>query len=299
MLPDELERVADRHVPGAGKLDIQRLSHGVVNDTYQVRRGAGTYAMRVAASNPPDLGLDRAWEARVLERAAAAGLAPAVEYCDPQRGILISRWADGRQWQSADVRRRSGISRMAELVRRIHALPMPAPARLMSAGMWIDYYTAAARGSVAPDSDTAEALRTAAGERLAALQSVDPVVCHSDLHTLNLIDGGDALVLLDWEYAHGGDPYWDLAGWSANNDFEDPLRHDLLAAYIGRSPAPSESLRLNQLAWLYDYVCLLWCELYLTRYADRGPSEAAQNGVAARARLLAGRLLATASSRAD
>jgi len=299
MSPDELERVADRHVPGAGKLDIQRLSHGVVNDTYQVRRGGAAYAMRVAAHNPPDFGLDRAWEARVLERAAAAGLAPAVEYCDPERGILISRWAPGRQWLSADVRRRSGISRMAELMRRIHALPMPVPARLMNAGMWIDYYTVAARRNVAPDSDTAAALRTAAGERLAALRSVDPVVCHSDLHTLNLIDGGDALVLLDWEYAHGGDPYWDLAGWSANNDFDDPLRQDLLAAYLGRPPAPSEYLRLHQLAWLYDYVCLLWCELYLTRYADGGPSEAAESGVAARARQLAGRLIATASSRAD
>ena len=52
MLPDELERVADRHVPGAGKLDIERLSHGVVNDTYQVRRGGAAYAMRVAAHNP-------------------------------------------------------------------------------------------------------------------------------------------------------------------------------------------------------------------------------------------------------
>lgn len=299
MLPDELERLADRHVPGAGKPDIQCLSHGVMNDTYRVRRGSAAFAMRVAACDPPDLGLDRAWEARVLERAAGAGLAPAVEYCDPQRGILISRWVLGRQWHSADVRRRSAISRMAELVRRIHALPMPKPARLMNAGMWIDYYAAAARHNLGPDSGAAAALRTAAGERLAALQSVDPVVCHSDLHTLNLIDGGDALVLLDWEYAHGGDPYWDLAGWSANNDFDHPLRHDLLAAYIGRPPTPSEYLRLEHLAWLYDYVCLLWCELSLTRYGYAKPRDAASNGVAARARQLAGRLVATASSRAD
>src|SRR3984957_3142844 len=299
MLPDELERVADSHVPGAGAVDIHRLSHGVVNDTYRVLRDGTAYAMRVAASNPCDSGFDRAWEARVLECAVPADLAPVMEYCDPQRGILISRWALGRLWSPADVRRRSGISRMAELLRRIHALPMPAPARLMNARMWIDYYTAAARRELAADSDLAAALRSAAAERLAALRSVDPVVCHSDLHTLNLIDGGDALVLLDWEYAHGGDPYWDLAGWSANNDFGDPLRHDLLAAYIGRSPTPSEYLRLNQLAWLYDYVCLLWCELTLTRYADRGPSEAAEDGVAARARQLAGRLIATASSRAE
>jgi hypothetical protein len=37
----------------------------------------------------------------------------------------------------------------------------------------------------------------------------------------------------------------------------------------------------------------------VTRYADAKPREAAQNGVAARARQLAGRLIATASSRAD
>ena len=47
---------------------------------------------------------------------------------------------------------------------------------------------------------------------LAALPNLDPVVCHSDLHTLNLIDCGDSLVLLDWEYAHASDPLWDLAG---------------------------------------------------------------------------------------
>ncbi len=44
------------------------------------------------------------------------------------------------------------------------------------------------------------------------------VVCHSDLHPMNLICGAESLILLDWEYAHVADPLWDLAGWSANND---------------------------------------------------------------------------------
>ena len=299
MLPDELESVAARHVPGEGKVDILRLSSGLVNETYRVLRDGRAYAMRLAASNRRDLGPDRTWESRVLERAIGADLAPVREYCNPQRGILIARWVDGRQWSPAETRRRPNISRMADLVRRIHALPLPAPARVMSPRKWIDYYGAAL--ARLPDTRGARDLSAAAVQRLAALAalpSVDSVVCHSDLHSLNLIDRGDSLVLLDWEYAHASDPLWDLAGWSANNDFGDELAHELVASYAGRPPTNDEYLRLRLLSWLYDYVCLLWSELYLS--LDRGvaPGVAVQgdatvDGVAARVLALADRLNAS------
>jgi hypothetical protein len=106
---------------------------------------------------------------------------------------------------------------------------------------------------------------------------------------------------------------WDLAGWSANNDLEDNLRHDLLASYTGRPPAQTDYLRLQLLGWLYDYVCLLWSELYLNLHRNERPGvdspgadspgvnssgvnspgaalDDPQGGVAARARLLAARL---------
>jgi thiamine kinase len=308
MLSDELESVVSHHVPGEGKLDIHRLSSGLVNETYRVLRDGRAYALRVAAANSYDLGLDRAWEARVLERAVAADLAPVLEYRDPQRGILIARWVDGRLWSPVDVRRPSNVARMAELMRQIHALPMPAPARVMSPATWIEYYGAAltrqqgdvsAETSVQPrDTRGARDLPAAATRRLAALAAlpcVDPVVCHSDLHTLNLVDRGNSLVLLDWEYAHAADPLWDLAGWSANNDLEDNLKHDLLASYTGRPPTPNEYLRLQLLGWLYDYVCLLWSELYLNRHRGEPPCVDTLGGtpgddIADRARLLAARL---------
>ena len=307
MPPDELESVLSRCVPGEGNLDIHRLGNGLVNETYRVLRDGSAYAVRVAAANSFDLGLDRAWEAHVLERAVAADLAPELAYCDPQRGILIARWVDGRSWGPVDVRRQSNIARMAELMRRIHALPIPAPARVMSPTTWIGHYSAAARQNAAGARTAAEELRTAATARLAALAllpSVDPVVCHSDLHTLNLVDRGRSLVLLDWEYAHAADPIWDLAGWSANNDLEDELKHDLLASYAGRPPTRNEYQRLELLGWLYDYVCLLWSELYLNLHRDDRPGAAAPGGetpggIAARARLLAARLNASPSSRAD
>jgi thiamine kinase len=318
MPPDELEGILSRHVPGGGKLEFHRLGNGLVNETYRVLRGGSAYVLRVAAANSYDLGLDRAWEARVLERAGAADLAPVPVYCDPRRGILISRWVDGRPWSPGDVRRQSNIARMAELMRRIHALPMPAPARLMSPAKWIEYYRAAltrhpdvsAETQASPDARGARDLSAAAAWRLTELSVLpggDPVVCHSDLHTLNLVDRGDSLLLLDWEYAHAADPLWDLAGWGANNDLEDNLRHDLLASYTGRPPTRTEYLRLQLLGWLYDYVCLLWSELYLNLHRNERPGVDTpgaapgdpQGGVAARARLLAARLHASPSGRAD
>ncbi len=280
-----MRRLVARHVPGTGPPDVQRLGGGLVNETYRVLRDGAAYALRVAAANPYDLGVDREWEARVLAHAAAADLAPVVEYFDPKRGILVSRWQAGQSWSPTDVRRPANISRMAALARRIHALPLPLPTRRMSPATWIDYYSGAAREGAGAALRPAAALQLAA---LAQLPMVTPVLCHSDLHSLNVLDRGVSLILLDWEYAHASDPLWDLASWSAGNDLEDSLTHALLKEYLGRAPTGNEYLRLRLLVWLYDYVCLLWSELYLNLARDRRSDE--PGAVAGRVRLLAARL---------
>ena len=283
MLPDELRLFADRHVPGTGPVDIHRSGGGLVNETYRVLRDGVTYALRVVAANPYDLGVDRDWEGQVLKAACAADLAPAVEHFDPRRGILITRWEAGQSWSEAAVRRPTNIRRMAGLMRRIHALPVPTPARLMSPAKWIDYYWAGAHAGAAAALRPTATLQLAL---LARLPMAAPALCHSDLHSLNLIDRGASLILLDWEYAHASDPLWDLASWSANNDLEDSLQHDLLKSYLLRSPTGNEYLRLRLLGWLYDYVCLLWSELYLNLAREGRPDAA----VASRTQLLSERL---------
>ncbi len=124
------------------------------------------------------------------------------------------------------------------------------------------------------------------GAALGALPSVPSVLCHSDLHAANLVAGEGGLTLLDWEYAHLSEAFWDLAGWSCNNDLAEEARRLLLSSYLGRTPRDEETERLEHLAWLYDYVCVLWSELF----AARGGAEA--GAVSARARFLAERLYA-------
>ena len=100
----------------------------------------------------------------------------------------------------------------------------------------------------------------------------------------NLLQENESLILLDWEYAHVADPLWDLAGWSANNDLEADVQWGLLTRYLGSAPDPGRWQRFRSLLWLYDYVCLLWSQLYLDLRRE------AADGIAERARLLDARL---------
>lgn len=287
MCPSRPEAVAERWVPGDGPVDVEPLTAGLVNDSWRVARAGRLYSLRLAGSDGVDLGLDRAWECRVLARAAAAGLAPAIVCCEPSRGILIAEWVSGRVWSVDETRTRENVQAMALLLRTVHALEIPRPARVMNPAAWIRRYAAAAPPAEVPATGRSPQLRAAADARLTRLAAEGQpraVLCHSDLHRHNL-SVCSGLTLLDWEYAHVTDPLWDLAGWAANNDWTEELAADLLARYLDRSATPQESQRLRLLGWLYDYVCLQWSELYLKQRPG-----VASGAICARAERLAMRL---------
>jgi aminoglycoside phosphotransferase (APT) family kinase protein len=311
MPPEELESVLESFVPGDGPMVVERLGSGLVNESYRVVRGGLAYTVRVPAVQAAELGLERAWECRVLERAAAAGIAPWPERCDPERGILISRWVEGTSWTREETLSPGNIARMAGLVRRVHRLAAGAPARCMTPSDWVVHYSRPPAGrtsgasmrilepaaapvagaAAAPilDEAGAQALDEAGARYLARLHALprpSPVLCHSDLHAANLVATHRHLVLLDWEYAHVSDGFWDLAGWACNMDMDPGARGAFLRAYLGRDPVAEEAERIEVMAWLYDYVCVLWSLVYLR---TRGGG-AAPGVVRRRARELARRL---------
>ncbi len=292
-----LEQLAARCVPGSGPLQIHPLGSGLVNRSYRVGRDGRLFSLRVAAPRAAQLGLDRNWECRVLRCAADAGLAPAVEHCAPRARIVVTRWVEGESWSVEQAAQSAIIARVAALARRVHALPLLDKARVASPLQWIAFYRARLerrRGQSSqhpgparsrPELDRqAQALLDALGGEPAAA----PVLCHSDLHVQNvLVDSGGALLILDWEYAHVSEALWDLAGWAANGDLTAECRNRLLRCYLTREPSAAEAARLSRLAWLYDYVCVLWSELYLSSRPDDEPGRA---DVSARALRLVERL---------
>ena len=53
------------------------------------------------------------------------------------------------------------------------------------------------------------------------------------------------VAMLDWEYAHVADPFWDLAGWCANTDLPAESQWRLLSDYGGSPPASGDWQRLR------------------------------------------------------
>ena len=52
---------------------------------------------------------------------------------------------------------------------------------------------------------------------------------------------GDTLLIVDWEYAGMGHPFFDLGNLSVNNDFDEDDDERLLSAYHGRRPRRSRA----------------------------------------------------------
>ncbi len=57
---------------------------------------------------------------------------------------------------------------------------------------------------------------------------------HNDLLAANLIDDGERLWLIDWDYAGFNSPLFDLANLSSNNALTPDLETLLLQRYFGR-----------------------------------------------------------------
>ena len=309
MSPQWLEDIASRWIPGEGPVDIRLLGHGLVNQSYRVARAGRLYSLRLARPDSGDLGLDDAWECRVLSGAAAAGLAPVVHRCDPN-GVLVADWVPGLAWTAAETRLTANLEAMAHLLRRVHALAAPEPQRTGGPETWIAHYSAVLTRSPISAARRSASRRAAAHvrrERLSEIPAPNPALCHSDLHRFN-VAVGERLLLLDWEYAHVGDPYWDLAGWVSNNDGDEAFAAQFLTSYLERAARPEEAARLRLMMWLYDYVCLLWSEVYSSqrlgafsaavarpasesaRATVAGAAAGAAASVAVRAELLARRL---------
>ena len=101
--------------------------------------------------------------------------------------------------------------------------------------------------------------RAVAAQIAAVRPTPERAPCHNDLLTANLIRArGGALMLVDWEYAGMGDPFFDLGNLSVNNDFDDQADMRLLTAYLGAPPGPREVAGLRLMRAMSDVREAAW-----------------------------------------
>lgn len=209
---------------GEPPLRIEALPGGVVNRTFRIATRVGDYVLRLHpdAARSAGLGIDRAAEVEAQRLAAAAGLAPRVVAVAADHAFLVSEYVAGQRADAARLAAPSGMARFGATLARLRGLVPVGASRALSAQPSLIERTrrlvAAARAGA--DPRTAGALDRALQAAEAGWQAADGgrrpcCLVHSDPNPDNVlwVPGEGPLLLLDWEYAHLGDPLQDPAVW--------------------------------------------------------------------------------------
>jgi thiamine kinase len=213
-----IARAALQAVPGAadGDVRIVPLEGGIVNRTWRVGTVLGEFAVRIClpAADAALLGVDRERELLLQDLAAAAGLAPRIVGRDPGHRYMVSELAPGARWTAVQMGDADCVRQLGATLTRLHALPCP---RLPTQTV-IDAVRTQARPLLEAPSPGLEARLQRAEHDFLVAGGVrrQPCIVHGDAHHANVV-GGPEPWLVDWEYAHVGDPLEDLASIVASD----------------------------------------------------------------------------------
>ncbi len=250
---------------------ILPLPGGMNNRSYRVDYKGQSFVLRIAANAKGSVTRDFTLELEVQLKAAAVGIAPAIEYANPASGLLLTHYLDGRTWQTEDLQETRQLERLAELLNELHGLP-PCGVRY-DAERAADAYISALPASAA---NSATVLRCK--EIIAETGDADGVVCcHNDLVAENLIDAS-RLHLIDFEYARDNVALFDLASLIGWHHMTEQYARVLLQAYTGNATADSWQ-RLQEQVRRFDAVQWLWLA---RRWSGAGEHSAQMQRVASR-----------------
>lgn len=222
-----------------GRIEIESLRGGLSNANFLVRDANGKHVVRLGRDYEFHH-VSRERELMSARAAHACGFAPAVEYAE--HGVMVSGFIDGRTFTAQDVR--ENADRIAALLRVFHTAM---PRHVSGAGFmfWVfhvvrDYARTLKIGGSRMTSELPRYLALA--DELEAAQTPLPIVFgHNDLLPANILDDGDQLWLIDFEYAGFNTAMFDLAGLSSNSGMSDAQASHLLAAYFGHQPDTATS----------------------------------------------------------
>ena len=237
-------------IPGFAGVRVElQLSDGPTNASFELEQGGDRFVLRIDKPAAAGYGLDRAAELEVIQVLADAGLGESPVYYDAVSGVSLRSFIPGRSWAEADLHNPANLEQLARLLWQVHQLP--------PVGRNFDPVSSAARYVEQLGTSEAQAVYRDIETEFASLQLADQVLCHNDLVCGNILES-DRLMLIDWEWAGVGDPFFDLAVVVQHHGLSGELSLGFLAAYLEREPSVAEVERLDRQCYFYQLLLSLW-----------------------------------------
>ena len=223
-----------------GDVAPEPLGGGISNVNFTVEDAGERYVVRIGEDIPVH-GVYRVNELASSRAAHAAGIAPEIVHAEP--GALVIRWVDGRTLEPADVRDPTTLERIVRTVIRCHR-DIPAHFRGTTPIFWVFQVVRGYARTLREDGGRMVGRLDDLLGRAAHLETVvgpvEIVFGHNDLLAANLIDDGDRVWLIDWEYAGFNSPLFDLGGLASNNELDVAQERWLMERYLGTSVGASQ-----------------------------------------------------------
>ena len=233
-------------IPGWNDATVSELKGGLTNPCWLVEREGRKAVLKIDKSPRSEPFSARKAEARIQNRAYAAGLANAVLYVSDT--LLMTEYIDGVIWSEGCLADNENLQRLAAAMKKLHSLPLT--------GRTFDAIGAARNYAQRIVNGDADRIR----DCLAKIETMplphNLCCCHNDMVAANIIYTPDVR-FLDWEYACDNDPFFDLATVVAHHQLSPERADYLLDAYFDGDGARWRK-QLNRQAEFYAALLWLW-----------------------------------------
>jgi len=217
----------------SGKV-FELLEGGLTNRNYVADIEGVQIVVRIGRENPEELGIDRKREFACQSYGSRIGISPKIYCFDRERGLLISRFIDGNSLSEQKIQKPDTLMQVVKLIKKYHCAPYDTSYGLMTPKQMIDqYWEQIQKKRLEYPHRLIEALEIVNGFYSRFYDPDERVLCHNDLLSLNFIQEGDKIWLIDWEYGAWNDRFCDLASLCSLNNFGKKERELVLETYFG------------------------------------------------------------------
>jgi len=181
---------------------LRLLEGGLTNQSYLIESKGKRFKLRLNARNSTELGINREQESTILNAVAHLGVSPKLLYSSNDFRYSIFEFIEGRIWSKDDLTNPNKAALLFDLLDSYQKIPINLPGRNYLA------YLKAYQDQLQPNNLTREEW----SNYLALLRDLETTngrwlnakLCHHDLVPENIIETGNGLCILDWEYAAMG-----------------------------------------------------------------------------------------------
>jgi thiamine kinase-like enzyme len=239
---------------------VVRLEGGITNRNFRVNLGDTDYVVRLPGKDTALLGIDREAERLATKKAADLKLGPKVGAMLDQPACLVTRFVESREVTAEELREPAAIEEVGRGLRSFHHSGLELPTDFYVSEV-VDAYAEAARerGASVPEAfgDAHDSARKVV-KAIRRHPEHQPLPCHDDLLAANFLHDGERIVIVDWEYAGMGDPFFDLGNFAVNNQLGDTQEELLLEAYFGEPATPRRIAAVKLFRFMSDFREAMW-----------------------------------------